>query len=127
MPQVGKIYRKVHIQINFSVPATFPASSLPSVGHAPTVLSLIEVQCAQVGGILWLGGSICDLQTRGRRLQSWLGFLCCGVVLLGKALYPQVHSLDPGVSRYLVGPRRLACSNSWCTGNGNHAVCSPGS
>ena len=29
--------------------------------------------------------------------------LCSDVVLLGKALCPHVHSLDPGVSGYLVG------------------------
>ena len=29
--------------------------------------------------------------------------LCSDVALLGKALCPRVHSLDPGVSGYLVG------------------------
>ena len=34
------------------------------------------------------------------------------VVLLGKALCSHVHSLDPGVSGYLVGQWRLVCLNS---------------
>ena len=35
--------------------------------------------------------------------------LCSGGVVFAKALYPQVHSLDPGVSGYLVGQGRLQC------------------
>ena len=33
-------------------------------------------------------------------------------MLLGKALCSHVHSLDPGVSGYLVGQWRLVCLNS---------------
>ena len=38
--------------------------------------------------------------------------LCSDVVLLGKALCPHMHSLDPEVSGYLVGQWRLVCWNS---------------
>ena len=38
--------------------------------------------------------------------------LCSDVVLLGKALCPHMHSLNPGVSGYLVGQTRLVCLNS---------------
>ena len=57
-----------------------------------------------------------DLQASGRRLKS-LAVLCCavlccavhGIVLLGEAHHPHMHSLNPGVSGYLVGLRRLVC------------------
>ena len=45
-------------------------------------------------GASWLSDSVCDVKARDR------GF---DVVLLGKALCPRVHSLDPGISGYLVG------------------------
>ena len=38
--------------------------------------------------------------------------LCSDVVLLGKALCPHMHSLDPEVSGYLVGQWSLVCLNS---------------
>ena len=38
--------------------------------------------------------------------------LCSNIVLLGKALCPYVHSLNPGVGGYLVGQWRLVCLNS---------------
>ena len=52
--------------------------------------------------------------------------LCSDVVLLGKALCSHVHSLDSGVSGYLVGQCRLVCLNSYCVGNGSRVVCFPG-
>ena len=39
-------------------------------------------------------------------------YACFDVVLLGKALCSHVHSLDPGISGYLVGQWRLVCLNS---------------
>ena len=50
------------------------------------------------------------------------------IVLLGKALCPQMHSLDPGVSGYLVGQCLGLCVGIiLCTRNGSRAVCSLGS
>ena len=41
-------------------------------------------------------------QEIGDSIPSWAE-LCSDIVLLGKAFCPHVHSLDPGVSGYLVG------------------------
>ena len=45
-------------------------------------------------------------------IPSWAE-LCSDIVLLGKALCRHVHSLDPGMSRYLVGQWRLVCWNGF--------------
>ena len=76
----------------------------------------------------WLSGTVRDLQARGRRFDPRLRWICFDVVLLGKVLCSHVHSLDPGVSGYLVGQWRLVSLNSsvhWK--NGSPPVCSPGS
>ena len=52
---------------------------------------------------------VCDLSASDCRFE-WLAVLCCGVVLLAKALYPHVHSREPRVGGYLVGQGRLV----WC-------------
>ena len=44
-------------------------------------------------------------------IPSWAD-LCSDIVLLGKALCPHMHSLDPGVSGYLAGQWKLVCLNS---------------
>ena len=45
-------------------------------------------------------------------LITSLAEFCWDAVLLGKGLCPHVHSLNPGVSRYLVGQWRLVCLHS---------------
>ena len=55
---------------------------------------------------MWCSDSVRDLWVSYSRLSCWL---CCGVVILGKALYPHVHSLDAGVIRYLAGHGRCVC------------------
>ena len=57
-------------------------------------------------------GSVCDLRARGHRFAPRLRRMCSDVVLLGKTRCSHVHSLDPGVSWYLVGQWRLVCLNS---------------
>ena len=55
-------------------------------------------------GASWLSGSMRDVQARDRGFDPRLCRICSDdVVLLGKALCSHVHSLDPGVSGYLVG------------------------
>ena len=63
-------------------------------------------------GASWLSGSVHDVQARDRGFNPRLLRICSDVVLLGKALCSHVHSLDPGVSGYLVGQWRLVCLNS---------------
>ena len=67
----------------------------------------------------------CDFGLRGLAYGSQL--LQCGAVYLGKTLHLYVHSLDPGVSGYLVGQQLLVCVNSCQCHNGGRVVCSPGS
>ena len=59
----------------------------------------------------WLSGSVRDIQVRDRGFDPRLRWICSDFVLLGKALCLHVHSLDPGVSGYLVGQWRLVCLN----------------
>ena len=76
----------------------------------------------------WLSGTVRDVQARGRQFDPRLRWICFDIVLLGKALCWRMHSLDAGVSGYLVGQWRLVSLNSsvrWK--NGSRAVCSPGS
>ena len=54
-------------------------------------------------GTSWLSASMCDVQARYRGFDAGLHRICSDVVLLGKALCSHLHSLDPGVSGYLVG------------------------
>ena len=65
------------------------------IGHSTPTLS----EC----GALWLSGGVHDVQASDRGFDPRLCGICSNVVLLGKALCPQVHSLDAGVSGYLVG------------------------
>ena len=62
-------------------------------------------------GASWLSGtgSMCHSQVRDCRFDHQLGWLCYDAVPLGKAFYPHVHSLNPGVSGYLAGHWRLLC------------------
>ena len=64
-------------------------------------------------GASWLSGSVYDVQARDRGFDTWLRWICSDDGLLGKALCWHVHSLDPGVSGYLVGQWRLLCLNSF--------------
>ena len=66
------------------------------------------------GGALWLDGSVHALQMRDRRLESQprLNLLWCCVPRQGPYLH--MHSLNPGVSGYLVGQGRPVCLNSFC-------------
>ena len=59
----------------------------------------------------WLSGTVRDLQARDRGFDPRLRWICFDVVLLGKALCSHMHSLDPGVSGYLVRQWRLVCLN----------------
>ena len=55
-------------------------------------------------GASWLSGSMPYLQARDRefdRRVGWIMLQSCAPI--GKALWPHVHFLDPGVSGYLVG------------------------
>ena len=63
-------------------------------------------------GASWLSGSMCDVQARDSGFNPWLRWVCSDIELQGKALCSHVHSLDPGVSGYLVGQWRLVCLNS---------------
>ena len=54
-------------------------------------------------GASWLTGSGRDVQVRDRGFDPRLHWICSDDVLLGKALCPHMHSLNPGVSGYLVG------------------------
>ena len=58
-------------------------------------------------GASWLSGSVRDVQARDRGYDTRLHWVCSNdVALLDKALCLYVHSLDPGVSGYLVGQFR---------------------
>ena len=65
-------------------------------------------------GVSWLSGSVRDVQARDHGFDPQLRWICSSVVLLllGKALCSHLHSLDPGVSGYLVGQWRRVCLNS---------------
>ena len=84
-----------------------------------------HLACDQ-SGASWLSGSMRNLQREIMgSITGWAEL--CRDMLLGKALCPHLHSLNPGVSGYLVGQWRILCV--WivpCAGNGSQAVCSPG-
>ena len=77
-----------------------------------TMADCFVMQWCPCYGASWLSGSMRHVQARDRRFDRRLCWICCDVVLLGKALCSHMHSLDPGVSGYLVGQWRLACLNS---------------
>ena len=77
-------------------------------------------------GASWLSGSVRDLQARDRGFDPRLPWMCFDVVLLGKALCSHVHSLDPGVSGYLVGQWRLVCWDSSVRRNEQSGCMLPG-
>ena len=54
----------------------------------------------------------CTTYKRETEFNPRLCWICSNVVFLGKALCLHMHSLDPGVSGYLVGQWRLVCLNS---------------
>ena len=64
----------------------------------------------EIIGRHWRGGSVHDLQTRDRRLESSVGLKwCCRIVSLDKALYRLVYSLYPGENRQPISDR-----DGWC-------------
>ena len=68
------------------------------------VCARVYVRVRLISGASWLSGSVRDVQARDRGFDPRLCRICSDdVVLLGKALCSHVHSLDPGVSGYLVG------------------------
>ena len=68
--------------------------------------------CCSYVGASWLSGSVRDVLARDCGFHPRLHCRCSDVVLPGKALCSHVHSLDPGISGYLVGQWRLVCLNS---------------
>ena len=62
-----------------------------------------------------------ELAGSSRRLGLTVLWRCAP----GKAHYPHVHSLDPGVNGQLVGQQRFVCLNSFCVSKMAAVLCAP--
>ena len=65
-------------------------------------------------GALWFSDSVHNLQVRDCRFKSLAGLNLLWRCGPRQGLYPHMHPLDPGVSRYLVEQGRLVCLSSFC-------------